>query len=181
MDGSPAMKWLAERHAAWAEQLPEQEAALWDWVLAQDAATIAGLMAYCAACTVKPLREACADRLAAAVSLDMAQWWKPSAAYFGRMPKGLILEAVTEGVSKQAAAGRPSRRPTRSTELHETALARRVAVSAKRPFSGRPPCQPTTAMRPSITLRPRACCTVSNSRNSGRWLCASRNIRIAGR
>jgi ParB family chromosome partitioning protein len=52
---------------------------------------------------VKPMRDTCTDRLAAAVSLDMAAWWQPTAGYFGRMPKGLILEAVAEGTSPQAA------------------------------------------------------------------------------
>ena len=35
----------------------------------------------------------------------MAHYWQPTAAsYFGRVPKGLILEAVTEGIGKPAAA-----------------------------------------------------------------------------
>jgi ParB family chromosome partitioning protein len=103
MDGSLAMTRLAEGHAAWAAQLPEQDEALWDWLRAQDAATVTALLAYCAACMVKPMRDTCTDRLAAAVSLDMAAWWQPTAGYFGRMPKGLILEAVAEGTSPQAA------------------------------------------------------------------------------
>jgi ParB family chromosome partitioning protein len=37
-------------------------------------------------------------------SLDMAQWWKPTKErYLGRVSKGLILEAVREGVSPAAA------------------------------------------------------------------------------
>ena len=78
--------------------------ALWDWLRTQDAATLTGLLAYCVACTVKPERGTAADQLAAAVALDMAQWWQPTVAgYFGRVPKTLILEAVREGQGPEAA------------------------------------------------------------------------------
>ena len=63
-----------------------------------------GLLAYCVACTVKPERGASSDRLAKALSLDMAQWWQPTVAgYLGRVSKTLVLEAVTEAKSKAAA------------------------------------------------------------------------------
>ena len=56
------------------------------------------------ACTVKPVREPCADQLAAAVALDMTQWWQPTVAgYLGRVSKTLICEAVTEAKGKAAA------------------------------------------------------------------------------
>ena len=98
------MKATAEQHAAWVARLPEDEAALWDWLLAQDAATVTALLAYCVACTVKPERSTSTDRLAAAVALDMTQWWQPTVAgYLGRVPKTLILEAVTEGKGAAAA------------------------------------------------------------------------------
>jgi ParB family transcriptional regulator, chromosome partitioning protein len=104
IDDSPAMKATAERHTAWVARLPEDEAALWDWMLAQDAATITALLAYCVACTVKPERGTATDRLASAVALDMTQWWQPSVeGYLGRVPKTLILEAVTEGKGAAAA------------------------------------------------------------------------------
>jgi ParB family transcriptional regulator, chromosome partitioning protein len=45
-----------------------------------------------------------ADRLTAALGLDMAEWWQPTAeSYFGRVSKARILAAVAEGVSPQAA------------------------------------------------------------------------------
>ncbi len=56
------------------------------------------------ACTVKPVREPCADRLAAAVALDMTQWWQPTVpGYLARVSKTLICEAVTEAKGKAAA------------------------------------------------------------------------------
>jgi ParB family transcriptional regulator, chromosome partitioning protein len=45
-----------------------------------------------------------ADRLAAAVALDMAQRWQPTVAgHLGRVSKPLICEAVTEAKGKAAA------------------------------------------------------------------------------
>ncbi|OYV36439.1 MAG: hypothetical protein B7Z80_15560 [Rhodospirillales bacterium 20-64-7] len=104
IDDSPAMKATAQQHAAWQGRLPEDEAALWDWLLAQDNDTLTGLLTYCVACSVKPERNPAADHLAAALSLDMAQWWQPTVAgYFGRVSKPQILEAVTEAKSREAA------------------------------------------------------------------------------
>ena len=108
------MQVLAERHAVWTRQLPESGERLWAWCLAQDTATRLGLLAYCAACFVDAVRKphersdtirlACADQLAAALTLDMAQWWQPTAqTYLDRVSKKRILEAVVEGVSPEAA------------------------------------------------------------------------------
>ena len=104
MIDSPAAQRMAEHHVAWTAKLPEEEAGLWDWLRTQDAATLTALLAYCVACAVKPEQGAPADRLAAAVALDLAQWWQPTVAgYFGRVPKPLILEAVTEAKGAAAA------------------------------------------------------------------------------
>ena len=98
------MKHGGEQHAAWSKQLPEDAAALWDWLRAQSTDDLLSLLAYCVSCTVKPERGAASDRIAAAVALDMAQWWQPTVAgYLGRVPKPLILAAVTEGKDKAAA------------------------------------------------------------------------------
>jgi ParB family chromosome partitioning protein len=51
-----------------------------------------------------PFRLAHPDELAAALSLDMAQWWQPTAqSYLDRVSKKRILEAVAKGVSREAA------------------------------------------------------------------------------
>jgi ParB family transcriptional regulator, chromosome partitioning protein len=104
LDGSDAMKRSAQQRGLWATQLPEQTEALWDWLLAQDTETLTKLLAYCLSCTVKPMRDPCADQLAAAVALDMTQWWQPTVpGYLGRVSKTLICEAVTEAKGKAAA------------------------------------------------------------------------------
>jgi len=71
------------------------------------------LLAYCTACSVDAVRKphqrndaqrAHADQLATALSLDMAQWWQPTAGnYLGRVSKQRIVEAVAESVSREAA------------------------------------------------------------------------------
>jgi ParB family chromosome partitioning protein len=110
---APAMLALAERHAQWSHRLPEAADELWAWCRGQDADTRLTLLAYCAACSVDAVRKshqradaqlAHADRLATALSLDMAPWWQPTAGnYLGRVSKQRILEAVAEGVSPEAA------------------------------------------------------------------------------
>jgi len=104
IEDSPAVKRMSDQHAAWQGRLPEDEAALWDWLLAQDSAVVTGLIAYCIACAIKPVRDDRTGQIAAALSLDMAQWWKPTVpGYLGRVPKPLVLEAVTEAKGANAA------------------------------------------------------------------------------
>lgn len=103
IDDSPAMQRIADCHTAWAQQLPKEPEALWDWLLTQSIDTLVLLLTHCVACTVKPERGVAVDRLAAAVALDMKQWWQPNTGYFGRVAKPLILAAVTEGKSAAAA------------------------------------------------------------------------------
>jgi ParB family chromosome partitioning protein len=109
-----AMILLRSRYDSWQERLPEEAADLFGWVLAQDGATVTGLITFCAAMSVdavrgKQDRPNCprlvqADELAASFGLDMAVWWEPtSERYLGRVSKALILDAVAEGVSPQAA------------------------------------------------------------------------------
>ena len=81
----------------------------------QDQKTLLAILAVCAGHTVDTVEKKRgsfeappsmrhAGQLGEALKLDMADYWQPTAAsYFGRVSKGLILEAVSEGVSKQAA------------------------------------------------------------------------------
>ena len=97
------LNWRAE-DGAWHRSGRCVGKALWDWLLTQDADDLVKLLAYCVACTVKPMREPCADQLTAAVALDMTQWWQPTVGgYLGRVSKTLICEAVTEAKGKAAA------------------------------------------------------------------------------
>ncbi|RJX69298.1 chromosome partitioning protein ParB [Tsuneonella suprasediminis] len=100
-------------HEAWAERMPRDVADLWAFIVALDDEDRMALLAHCVSCTVnalrlpwdrKPRSLQTADRLASAVSLDMAKDWTPTVdSYLGRVTKAHILEAVTEGVSEDAA------------------------------------------------------------------------------
>lgn len=99
---SPAAVALGELHAAWAEQLPEDDAELFGHLQAMTQDELVRLLAACVASSVdvvahRVTRTAPGAELAAAVGLDMAAWWKPTAeGYFGHVPKAAILEAVGE-------------------------------------------------------------------------------------
>jgi ParB family chromosome partitioning protein len=110
---SPALRQIAERHEAWAKRLPESPDALWEFIVGLAPDDVMGLLAHCVAQTVNAVRlpgtrpgarDAHADTLAASLGLDMTAYWKADVqTYFGRVSKERILEAVREGVSKEAA------------------------------------------------------------------------------
>jgi ParB family transcriptional regulator, chromosome partitioning protein len=94
-------------HAQWGDCLPGQPHDLWKWCLEQPQDTLLDLLACCAACTVNAVHSKSdraddkrllhADNLAAALRLDMAAWFKPTAAnYFNRIGKPGILAALQE-------------------------------------------------------------------------------------
>ena len=113
IEDTEAGKYLADRHAFWAAQMPREPGELWAFVLALDPKTRLSLFAHCASRTVfavkqpwerKPIALATADKLAEAVNLDMTAHWRPTVrSYFGRVTKAQILAAVREGVSEDAA------------------------------------------------------------------------------
>ncbi|MDR3490326.1 MAG: ParB/RepB/Spo0J family partition protein [Bradyrhizobium sp.] len=114
IDSSRAGTALAERYAAWEMKLPEDAASLFGWLLAAGTATCVDLLAFCAAQSIDAVRGkadrpdtprlAHADALADAVTLDMRDWWVPTIdSYTGRVSRALMLDAVREGVSPQAA------------------------------------------------------------------------------
>ncbi|MET4802839.1 ParB N-terminal domain-containing protein [Bradyrhizobium sp. LB11.1] len=113
IDESPLGRACSDRQAALALSLPDDVQDLWDVLQGFAQEQLMSLLAHCAALTidavVRPggtssptLKHA--DTLAEAVSLDMAGHWQPTAAnYLGQVTKAVIVEAVREGVSEQAA------------------------------------------------------------------------------
>ena len=122
---SPSAKSIDERQEAWTADLPlNDDQALWDWIDALDDASRLALLAHCVSYGVNALyakvdryggggisahgiqqRLKQADRLAAAVGLDMVEvGWTPTVDnYLGRVTKLRILEAVREAKGEQAA------------------------------------------------------------------------------
>lgn len=109
---SRAVEQLASRHAALLERLPEPER-VWAWLNEQSDSIVLEFLAYCVAVSVNAVcrkgdshaeaRFDHADLIAAAVGLDMADWWEPSGnRYLGRVRKTGIIAAVSEAVSPEA-------------------------------------------------------------------------------
>ena len=104
---------MAERHEEWAKLMPQEVGGLWDWLAALDRDSRDALLAHIVAQSVNALvlpheRRAQAirdaDRLAQATSLAMRDYWSPTVpAYLGRVTKAAIMDAVSEGVSNEAA------------------------------------------------------------------------------
>lgn len=112
LDGSAAALAVADRHAAWAAQVPTNAADIWTFVVGLDLDSRMSLLAHCVGLSVNAVRGyenrpgawAHADLLAAALDLDMADWWSPTAdRYLARVTKAHTLAAVREAVSPEAA------------------------------------------------------------------------------
>jgi ParB family chromosome partitioning protein len=121
---SASAKSIAARHDAWKADVPADEAALWDWLVALDDASRLALLAHCVSFGVNALFEKVdrhggpgitahglqrrldqADHLARAVNLDMVEagWRATVDNYLGRVTKGRILEAVREAKGESSA------------------------------------------------------------------------------
>lgn len=109
IEASRAWGELASRLDNWRERLPGDADRLLPWLIGQPLDTLLALLALCSALSVSAMsgREAdtTGDTLAAAVGLDMADGWMPTAgSYLAQVPKARIVEAVTEAVSIEKAA-----------------------------------------------------------------------------
>lgn len=102
------------RHDGWAKVLPKNPVDLWDELQGWDSDSRFGLFAHVVSLSVNAVQEpwnrrphalAHADRLAGAVTLDMAAaGWTPTVDNFlGRVTKARILQAVTEAKGPRAA------------------------------------------------------------------------------
>ena len=113
IEDTPLAARASEQHEAWAERMPRDVSDLWSFIVALDDEQRLALLAHCASRTVnalrlpwdrKPRTLQTADRLATALALDVAKDWTPTVdSYLGRVTKAHIVEAVTEGVSEDAA------------------------------------------------------------------------------
>ena len=113
IDDTPLAAKANAAHEAWAQRMPRDVADLWAFIVALDDEDRIALLAHCVSCTVhalrlpwdrKPRSLQTADRLASELTLDMAKDWTPTVdSYLGRVTKAHIVEAVTEGVSEDAA------------------------------------------------------------------------------
>lgn len=113
IEDTPLAARANETREAWAERMPRDVAGLWSFIVGLDDEKRTALLAHCAARTVnalrlpwdrKPRSLQSADKLARALALDVAKDWPPTVdGYLGRVTKAHIVEAVSEGVSEDAA------------------------------------------------------------------------------
>ncbi|MEY9785401.1 ParB/RepB/Spo0J family partition protein [Sinorhizobium fredii] len=96
---------LSQLHDEWAEELPADKSALWDWLISQPQSLLMQLLAYVTSRSINAWQQRHergakrfhhVEQIATAVSLDMNQWWKPSEAFFNRVPKAIGIAAVQE-------------------------------------------------------------------------------------
>ncbi|MFM9917856.1 MAG: ParB/RepB/Spo0J family partition protein, partial [Rhizobacter sp.] len=104
--------WQAVHQAkeAWRARLPEQQGQWFRWLIDLSQAELIDLLALCSALTVNALPGAgapgSANAIAAALGLDMANWWEPTAeAYLNHVPKAQIIAALKEAGPELAGGG----------------------------------------------------------------------------
>jgi ParB family transcriptional regulator, chromosome partitioning protein len=102
---------LDQERTRWGNLLPGEPAALLGWLLAQPQTTLVELLAFCTAETLDASHGAARVRddgsalLAESLSLDMADWWEPTAeTYLDSVPKARIVAAVTQACGASASA-----------------------------------------------------------------------------
>lgn len=131
IDETPLAQHLQARHERFASQMPESPDELWAYLRDMEPVRQLALLAHCVSLTVDAVKvpkrmdaaEAHADRLFQALDYDMASVWTPTAAnYLGRISKERILEAVREGVSKEAAENLASMKKSAMAEAAEQRL-----------------------------------------------------------
>jgi ParB family chromosome partitioning protein len=104
--------WQEVLHAkeAWRARLPEHQSEWFRWLVGLPATELIDLLAVCSALTVNALPSAgaagSANAIAAALGLDMADWWEPTAeSYLNHVPKARIIAALKEAGPELAVGG----------------------------------------------------------------------------
>jgi ParB family chromosome partitioning protein len=131
IDEAPLARHLQARHERFAAQMPESPDDLWAYLRDMEPVQQLALLAHCVSLTVDAVKvpkrmdvaEAHADQLFQALDYDMASVWTATAAnYLGRVSKERILEAVREGVSKEAAENLATMKKAAMAEAAEQRL-----------------------------------------------------------
>lgn len=98
---------LQDQKERWEQFLPEDADLLFEWCLTAGTEHLMGLLAYCTAMAVSAVQTkfdkagrghlAHADQLAAALALDMTDYWQGTAeGFYGAVPKAALVHAVSE-------------------------------------------------------------------------------------
>ncbi|WP_304273809.1 ParB/RepB/Spo0J family partition protein [Caulobacter segnis] len=121
----------AERHAAWARQMPENPVDFWAFVVGLDADSRLSLLAHCLSRSLDAVRGwenrpgvwLHGDQLATALDLDMRDWWSPSAdRYLNAVTKAHVLAAVAEASKPEDAERMAKLKKGQMVEVAEPVL-----------------------------------------------------------
>ncbi len=110
LKASRAWKAVQQAKETWRTRLPEDQGEWLGWLIGLPQAELVDLLALCGALTVNALPGAgaasSANAIAAALGLDMADWWEPTAeAYLNHVPKAQIITALKEAGPELAGGG----------------------------------------------------------------------------
>ena len=110
LKASRAWKAVQQAKETWRTRLPEDQGEWLGWLIGLPQAELVDLLALCGALTVNALPGAgaasSANAIAAALGLDMADWWEPTAeAYLNHVPKAQIIMALKEAGPDLAGGG----------------------------------------------------------------------------
>ena len=110
LKASRAWKAVQQAKEVWRARLPEDQGEWLGWLINLPQAELIDLLALCGALTVNALPGAgatgSANAIAAALGLDMADWWEPTAeAYLNHVPKAQIIAALKEAGPGLAGGG----------------------------------------------------------------------------
>lgn len=110
LKASRAWKAVQQAKEAWRARLPDEQGEWLGWLIGLPQAELIDLLALCGALTVNALPGAgaagSANAIAAALGLDMADWWEPTAeAYLNHVPKAQIIAALKEAGRELAGGG----------------------------------------------------------------------------
>lgn len=123
------------------EELPADPAALFRYLLAQDAGTLGELLALHVARSIDAIQSRkatrrifkVADAIVNALDLDMADWWMATPArYLESVPKAKMIEAVTKACGEAEAYDLAKMKPATGLERARP-LARSVRLLLRQP------------------------------------------------
>ena len=107
---SRAAAMLDKESESWLRRLPQDTTTWFDWLLEQPQEVVLSLIVFATANSAEAVQGRAdssdhAAPIARALSLDMADWWEPTAeSYLDLVPKSKLLEAVTETAGAEVAA-----------------------------------------------------------------------------
>ncbi|AYM83956.1 hypothetical protein At12D1_40740 [Agrobacterium tumefaciens] len=149
IEDTAAAKMLADRHAGWASDMPQNVADLWDFITGLDPVSVMALFAHCASLTVDALKlpweqnkrraHATADKLATALALDMNQHWARDQSAHSRRRRRSPWRRGGGTAFGQEEAGNGGRRRKASfrNRMAPAVAAHRAARIAGSPAAGR--------------------------------------------